>query len=60
VPAAAPSGALLLHISLAGAVHVLRTNEGGPYTSGIPSPDGRHIAIGTSVKTENVWMMENF
>jgi len=60
VPAAAPSGALLLHVSLAGAVHVLRTNEGGPYTSGIPSPDGRHIAIGTSVKTENVWMMENF
>jgi len=60
VPAAAPAGAFLLHISLAGAVHVLRTNEGGPYTSGIPSPDGRHIAIGTSVKTENVWMMENF
>jgi len=60
VPAAAPSGALLLHISLAGAVHVLRKNEGGPYTSGIPSPDGRHIAIGTSVKTENVWTMENF
>ena len=60
VPASAPAGAFLLHISLAGGVHVLRTNEGGPYTSGIPSPDGRHIAIGTSVKTENVWMMENF
>lgn len=60
VPAAAPAGAFLLHISLAGVVHVLRTNEGGPYTSGIPSPDGRHIAIGSSVKTENVWMMENF
>jgi hypothetical protein len=60
VPAAAPAGALLLHISLAGAVHVVRTNEGGPYTSGIPSPDGQHIAIGTSVKTQNVWMMENF
>ena len=60
VPVAAPEGAFLLHISLAGAVHVLRTNEGGPYTSGIPSPDGRHIAIGTSVQTENVWMMENF
>ena len=60
VPAAATAGASLFHISLTGAVHVLRKNEGGPYTSGIPSPDGRHIAIGTSVKTQNVWMMENF
>jgi len=60
VPAAAPAGSFLLHITLGGAVHVLRTNQGGPYTSGIPSPDGRHIAIGSSVKSENVWMMENF
>ena len=60
VPVAATEGALLLRATPPGTVHVLRTNQGGPYTSGIPSPDGRHIAIGTSVKTENVWLMENF
>jgi eukaryotic-like serine/threonine-protein kinase len=59
VPVAAPEGASLLHVRLGGGVHVLRAN-GGPYTSALPSPDGRHIAIGSSVKTENVWMMENF
>ena len=59
VPVGAPEGAALLHVHLRGGVHVLRTN-GGPITSGLPSPDGRHIAIGSSVRTENVWMMENF
>jgi Tol biopolymer transport system component len=59
VPVATPEGASLLHVRLRGDVHVLRKN-GGPYTSGLPSPDGRHIAIGHSIKTENVWMMENF
>jgi len=31
-----------------------------PGTWGIPSPDGRHLALGASTFSGNAWMMENF
>jgi eukaryotic-like serine/threonine-protein kinase len=60
LPVAALGGASLLHVSLKGDVHILRTNQGRNYTSGIPSPDGRHIAMVGSTTVSNMWMMENF
>jgi hypothetical protein len=30
------------------------------YVWGVPSPDGRHLAIHTSTLNSNMWMAENF
>lgn len=55
-----PRAAILLYIDLDGNVQVLWTQRGGYQACGVPSPDGKHLAIlGTSIES-NVWMMENF
>ena len=51
---------VLLHLDLQGHTHVLWENRGGNYAFGIPSPDGRHIALAGNPVTSNMWMMENF
>jgi hypothetical protein len=28
--------------------------------SGLPSPDGRNLAVTAAIYNQNVWMMENF
>jgi len=60
VPVVDPEGAKLLNVSLRGDVHTIRVNRGGNYTSGVPSPDGRHLAIESTADNRNIWMMENF
>jgi serine/threonine protein kinase len=60
VPLVSPGGAKLVHINLRGEVHLIRENFGGDYTAGVPSPDGRHLAIETTADNKNVWMMEDF
>jgi Tol biopolymer transport system component len=35
-------------------------NRGGNYSSGLPSPDGRYIAVVGTAENKNLWMMENF
>ncbi|HEY7306436.1 MAG TPA: protein kinase [Bryobacteraceae bacterium] len=50
----------LWHLDLQGNANLLWENRGGNWAPGIPSPDGRHIAIQSSDDTSNVWMMENF
>ena len=53
-------GPVLLHMDLQGNTHFLWRHPGGVEIYGVPSPDGRHIAIrGWSVES-NLWMMENF
>ena len=53
-------GSALLNVDLRGDTHVLWKQEGGLGTVGIPSPDGRHLAmLGWSLNS-NIWMMENF
>ena len=53
------SGSELLHADLNGNVKVLwRSNS--DRCSGVPSPDGRHLAIYEWKATANMWMMENF
>ena len=52
--------ATLLHIDLDGNVQVLWTQKGGRQAWGVPSPDGKHVAIlGSSIES-NVWMIEKF
>jgi serine/threonine protein kinase len=50
----------LLYVDLQGDAHVVWENYGTNFTWGIPSPDGRHLAILGWVQSSNLWMMENF
>jgi DNA-binding winged helix-turn-helix (wHTH) protein/Tol biopolymer transport system component len=52
--------AILLHADLEGNAHVLRKNQGGTWTIGRPSPDGRRLAIQDFRIEGNIWTMENF
>jgi Tol biopolymer transport system component len=53
-------GAVLLHVDLQGNAHVLWKNQGGAWTVGRPSPDGRHLAIQDFRIEGNIWTLENF
>ncbi len=53
-------GAVLLHVDLQGNARVLWKNDGGNWTPGLPSPDGRHLAIQGWTVDGNMWMIENF
>jgi eukaryotic-like serine/threonine-protein kinase len=55
-----PRGATLLSIDLKGHATVLWEQKGGTPTWGIPSPDGRQLAIEGYTVDSNVWMIENF
>ena len=53
-------GADMLHMDLKGNVRFLWEHPGGIEIYGVPSPDGRHLAMrGWNVES-NVWLMENF
>jgi Tol biopolymer transport system component len=60
VPTLTVGGASLLYVSRRGEVHVIRENRGGNYCPGLPSPDGRHVAMVATAKNSNMWLMENF
>jgi Tol biopolymer transport system component len=54
---------ILLRVDLDGKVHVLWRHEGtagGAGIHGIPSPDGRYLAIAAEVCDSNIWVVENF
>ncbi len=53
-------GARLLHVSMSGAVSVLWHNRGARFTWGVPSPDGKSLALLGSTQESNVWMLEGF
>lgn len=57
-----PTGAdsELLYVGLNGNANVLWHQEGAIPFRGVPSPDGRHLAILSDSPYNNVWMMENF
>jgi hypothetical protein len=53
-------GAAMLHVDLQGNARLLWEHPGGIDIYGVPSPDGRHLAMrGWNVES-NLWMMENF
>ncbi|MGA7849099.1 MAG: protein kinase [Terriglobales bacterium] len=54
------NGGTLSHVDLQGHAHVLWESHGGVPTFGIPSRDGRHLAIQGSTLSTNIWMLENF
>jgi hypothetical protein len=48
-------------VDLKGIARPLWQNKGGVGdTWAVPSPDGRYLAIGSTVLTSNVWMLEGF
>jgi eukaryotic-like serine/threonine-protein kinase len=53
-------GAVLLRVDLHGNARPLWEHKGGIDTYGVPSPDGRHLAMRAWVVEGNVWLMENF
>jgi Tol biopolymer transport system component len=56
-----PQGCTLLHADLKGSARPLWQFKGAlGYAGGVPSPDGRYIAIAGGVFNSNVWMLENY
>jgi Tol biopolymer transport system component len=53
-------GIAVLYVDLQGNVRSVWASQGGNWARGLPSPDGRHIAIQTSTNDGNMWMMQNF
>lgn len=56
----ARNGRALWHLDLRGNSNLLWENRGGYWAPGLPSPDGRHMAIQSSDRPSNVWMIEDF
>jgi Tol biopolymer transport system component len=50
----------LLYVDLKGNAMVLWQPQGGYATWGVPSPDGRYLAILGGVQNSNVWLLEGF
>jgi serine/threonine protein kinase/Tol biopolymer transport system component len=51
--------AVLLNVDLEGKVNLLWEQHGAYGVSGVPSPDGRHIAIWLWTTNNNIWMADN-
>ena len=55
-----PEAATLLRIDMEGQVQVLWRQKGATATWGVPSPDGRHLAVLGAIIDSNQWMVEGF
>jgi serine/threonine protein kinase/Tol biopolymer transport system component len=55
-----PGGATLLHVGLNGDALPIWQQPQSTHAWGIPSPDGRHLAIVGTSSEANVWMIGNF
>jgi eukaryotic-like serine/threonine-protein kinase len=53
-------GADMLHMDLQGNTRLLWEHPGGIEIYGVPSPDGRHLAMRGWNVEGNMWLMENF
>jgi hypothetical protein len=53
-------GATLLRVALDGNAQPIWRQNQSRLTWGIPSPDGRHLAIMGANSEANVWMISNF
>jgi WD40 repeat protein len=51
--------AALLNVDLEGKINLLWEQHGAFGVSGVPSPDGRHIAIWLWTTNNNIWMADN-
>jgi Tol biopolymer transport system component len=59
-PPTGSAGSDLLHVDLEGHVKVVWHHNVPEWTSGIPSPDGRHLALTHATIVSNVWMLKDF
>jgi hypothetical protein len=58
-----PQRRTLLYVDLKGNARVLWQYKGGGYMDsiwGVPSRDGRYLAISSTLANSNVWMLEGF
>lgn len=57
-----PRGRTLLYVGLKGTAQIVRQYNGraNGQVWGVPSPDGRHIAVLGGAVSSNVWMLEGF
>ena len=55
-----PEDATLLRIDLEGHATVLWQKKGAIHTHGVPSPDGRRLAIMNWIMNSNLWLVEGF
>jgi Tol biopolymer transport system component len=53
-------GSTLLFVDLNGKAHALWQQKSAPFTWGVPSPDGRYLAIFGQEFNGNMWIIENF
>jgi hypothetical protein len=51
---------VLLYVDLKGNARVLWQYKGDEWGYGLPSPDGRYLAIQGRETNSNVWMLEGF
>lgn len=56
----APTSARLLHIDLTGKASVLWRQAGSPSIWGVPSPDGKYLALMMRTEDSNVYIVESF
>jgi hypothetical protein len=55
-----PQGSTLLYLELRGNARLLWQPRGWIGLEGVPSPDGRHLAMAGLADDRNVWMVEKF
>jgi Tol biopolymer transport system component len=61
VGSVSPQGSTLLYVDLKGNTRVLWQNKAvHGDICGVPSPDGRYLAIGVELTYSNVWLVEGF
>jgi eukaryotic-like serine/threonine-protein kinase len=60
VSSVTPRGATLLYVDLEGKAHILSEQPGSTQTWGVPSPDGRYLALLGGTLESNAWIIENF
>jgi serine/threonine protein kinase/Tol biopolymer transport system component len=60
VSSAGKESSVLLYVDLQGNARVIWQHGGWGGTRGVPSPDGRRLAMLGSTHIGNVWMIENF
>jgi len=60
VSASISGGYALLRVGMDGKTQPLIANHTPDVVLGLPSPDGRNLAVTAATYNQNVWMMENF
>jgi len=55
-----PIGSVLLYVDSDGTAKRLWEQREAVYAYGLPSPDGRHLAIVRTISQSNIWMLDSF